>query len=426
MQKFRFRLLVIFSAITLAGIIITQVYWVRNAWQLKEEQLNNRLLAGLKTVVNQLFEMQNISKTYIFVCDTTCMMGNQQSMVLNSKVMDSLIRFEFRSITELGQLVYGIYNQNNEILYSFPESAGSSFIVESPLKISLSCIHKTERLYLAVCFPERGKFILSQLLIWLLLSVFFLLAMTFAFYKITMSFLKQKRLSEIKNDFVNNMTHEFKTPIAAISLASEMITKPGVLNDQERIVKYAGLIFDENQRLKNQVDQILQISVLDKEEYSLDISKLEVHSTLDGITDTFALLSESSDVKIMKQWNASKSHISADAHHFVNMISNLLENAVKYNHNKPLIKITTSNIDGWLIISIIDNGIGISKDKQSDVFKKFYRVSTGDIHDVKGFGLGLFYVKTMIEAQKGRINLKSEVGKGSTFELWFPLTPQKY
>ncbi|PKP15600.1 MAG: hypothetical protein CVU06_16250, partial [Bacteroidetes bacterium HGW-Bacteroidetes-22] len=347
-------------------------------------------------------------------------MGNQKSIVLNQRVMDSLIREEFRQITSLGHLVYGIYDQNQKVLYASPDGISNTFILESPLKISLSCIHKSERLLLAVCFPNRDKLILSQLSIWLLLSVFFLLAMTFAFYKIIMSFLKHKKLSEMKTDFVNNMTHEFKTPIAAISLASEMLIKPSIIEDKDRIIKYAGLIFDENQRLKNQVDQILQISVLDNEEYTLDISKMDAHETLEGIIETFRLV-QHLDVGIHSALHAKNAVILADQHHFVNMLTNLLDNAVKYSLNKPEITISTQSSDNWLIISIQDNGIGIGRDRQVDVFKKFYRVPTGDLHNVKGFGLGLFYVKAMAEAQHGKIALKSELGKGSTFDLWFPL-----
>jgi two-component system phosphate regulon sensor histidine kinase PhoR len=224
----------------------------------------------------------------------------------------------------------------------------------------------------------------------------------------------------MKTDFVNNMTHEFKTPIATISLASEMLTNPSVQDSRQKIAKYANIIYDENNRLKSQVEQVLQISVLDKRDFKLMKKEFNIHEIIENAVENYQLVVEQRNGKMILDLKAEPSHIFADPVHFYNIISNLIDNAIKYSEKAPIIKISTSSLSNGVSISIEDNGIGISPENIKLVFKKLYRIPTGNLHDAKGFGLGLYYVKTMVEAHGGKIKLRSELKKGSTFELFFP------
>lgn len=229
----------------------------------------------------------------------------------------------------------------------------------------------------------------------------------------------------MKSDFVNNMTHEFKTPISTISLASEMLMKPTVLESKNRILKYATVIYDENSRLKNQVEQVLHIALLDKSAFRLKIKEINAHKLIDQCIRNFKLIVRERKGKISCKLEAANPVIYADKIHFANILTNLLDNANKYSSEAPDILVATKNSNNGLIITVEDKGIGISQENQKQVFKKLYRVPTGNIHNVKGFGLGLFYVKKIVETHGGYIKVKSELLKGSTFEIFFPFNKNK-
>lgn len=226
-------------------------------------------------------------------------------------------------------------------------------------------------------------------------------------------------------DFVNNMTHEFKTPISTISLASEMLLKPSVTESSDKVNKYANIIYDENSRLKSQVEQVLQIAVLDKGTFSLKKSEINIHEIVELAIDNFEMLIKQREGNVTKHLNATHFNINADPIHITNIIHNLIDNANKYSPEKPDISVSTWNENNGIVVSVQDKGIGISHENQRHVFKKFYRVHTGNIHDVKGFGLGLYYVKTIVEAHSGTIRLFSEIKKGTRFEIFIPFNQNK-
>jgi two-component system phosphate regulon sensor histidine kinase PhoR len=235
--------------------------------------------------------------------------------------------------------------------------------------------------------------------------------------------IRQKKLSEIKNDFINNMTHEFKTPLATISLAVDAMKNDKVLSDRSKIGYFSGIIKEENQRMNRQVETILKAALLDKREVDLMLKPTHVHEVIKDVADNFTLQLEEKKGKVDLQLNADKDLIEADEVHFPNLINNLLDNAVKYSKENvvPEIKITTSSNEKNITIRLEDNGIGMSKETVKKIFEKFYRAHTGNVHNVKGFGLGLSYVKTMVEAQGGNIKADSILGKGSVFTVEFPL-----
>jgi len=217
------------------------------------------------------------------------------------------------------------------------------------------------------------------------------------------------------------MTHEFKTPIATISLSSEMLLKSEVNSFPYKTKRYAQVIFDENARLQKQVDQLLQLSVLEKGEYTLKLKEIDLHRIIRRMAGHFSVMAQKKGGMINTKLEATVHQIRADKTHLSNIISNLLDNAVKYSPEKPEIMISTRNERDRVIITVSDNGIGISPENRKEVFRKLYRVPTGNLHDVKGFGLGLYYVKTMVEAHHGSVRLNSELNKGTTFIVELPI-----
>lgn len=254
---------------------------------------------------------------------------------------------------------------------------------------------------------------------WLFVVAIIIVVLFFFGYTITV-IAKQKRLSEVKTDFINNMTHELKTPISTISLSSEMILKSDFSNDPERLKRYAGIIFKENKRLENQVERVLNVAKLDKQKLILQKTNLDIHQLIIEAKETFEFNQLEHEGKITLELNASNSIIFADQVHITNVVYNLLDNAIKYCKNTPEIIIRSTTEKKGISIEFEDNGLGIKKDDIRFIFDKFYRVPTGNLHNVKGFGLGLFYVKMIIEEHGGTIKVKSELGKGTTFYIWLP------
>jgi two-component system phosphate regulon sensor histidine kinase PhoR len=232
---------------------------------------------------------------------------------------------------------------------------------------------------------------------------------------------RQKKLSEMKSDFVSNMTHELKTPISTISLASQMLSDDQVSNSKDYIKNISKIIKDETMRLSMQVEKVLQTSIIDKGMLKLKIENIDIHDIIKKILENFEIRVKNENGTIELNLEAQKSIIKADKVHITNVLVNLCENALKYKQEIPEIKIETKNIANSIIINVIDTGIGISKENYKKVFEKFYRVSTGNLHDVKGFGLGLSYVKKIVEEHNGTITLESKLKKGSVFSIKLPL-----
>jgi two-component system phosphate regulon sensor histidine kinase PhoR len=274
---------------------------------------------------------------------------------------------------------------------------------------------------LLVSFPNKKKFLLTDLIGITLLSIIFTLIIIIAYTSALNQLIRQRHISEIKSDFINNMTHEFKTPIATINLALDAIKNPKVIGNEAMVLKYLQMIKDENKRMHAQVENVLRISKLEKKE--LDISKetVNIQEVIEDATEHVNLILEDRQGTIEKHFAAERTSVLLNEVHFINVIVNILENAIKYSPNVPKIDIFTENVKDFLIIKIKDNGIGMSKIAQKRVFEKFYREHTGDLHDVKGHGLGLAYVKKIIDDHNGQIYVESEKGKGSTFIIKIPL-----
>ena len=274
---------------------------------------------------------------------------------------------------------------------------------------------------LLVSFPQKNKFVFSSLIGITSLSLLFTLVIVLTYSSALNQLIKQKQISEIKTDFINNMTHEFKTPIATINLALDAIKNPKIIDDKEKVQRYLQMIKEENKRMNAQVENVLRISRLEKNE--LDISKetTDVVKIIEDAIEHVGLIIEDRGGKIHQHFNAVRTTILLNEVHFTNVLVNVLDNAIKYSPEAPIIDVYTENVKDFIIIKIQDQGTGMSKIAQKRVFEKFYREHTGDLHNVKGHGLGLSYVKQIVEDHNGQIFVESEKGKGSTFIIKMPL-----
>ncbi len=438
------RILIFLAVFSVAGIIATQIYWLNKAFDVQEtqfdlrqaqataesKQFNDRITIALTNVANEILTINN-DPAELFQ-SVKQIRPNYFTVAINDTVhpylLESLLKSEFerRNINE--NFEYGIYDCfTDSIVYGDyvalnADTSASNFIGESP-----QIKWDKDGHYFGVFFPDKESFDLikpqKQISTWAFSALISLIVFTFFAYAVFL-ILRQKRLSEMKTDFINNMTHELKTPISTIGLSSEILRKEGITDQPERVRNYANLIHDENQRLKLQVDRVLQLATLEKEKIALNFQPLDMHTMITHARASIALVRDDQGASISLDLKAAKHSIKGDSVHISNIIHNLLDNALKYSLKNSPILIATENQGSKLIISIADQGIGIPKKSIPFIFDKFYRVPTGNRHDVKGFGLGLFYVKQMVESHKGKIKVESKEKEGTTFQVIFETTEQ--
>jgi two-component system phosphate regulon sensor histidine kinase PhoR len=282
----------------------------------------------------------------------------------------------------------------------------------------------SQDMLLSVVFPERANYVLGSMA-WILGGSLLFSIIILATFAMSLFFIiRQKKIADMKSDFLNNMTHEFKTPIATISLAADTITNPKVINDEPSVRHFIGMIKKENSRMNKKVETILQIASLDKKEIDFKFENVSLHSVIEKAVDTIDILVQQRNGKIILNLDATNPVIFGDEEHLLNLVNNLLDNAIKYSPESPDITLTTKNNERGIIMSVEDKGIGMSKSVQSRIFERFYRQTSGNVHDVKGFGLGLNYARAIIEAHKGNVIVISELGKGSRFDVFLPFNQE--
>src|SRR5690606_33864511 len=278
---------------------------------------------------------------------------------------------------------------------------------------------------LIIEFPTRTRVIIGRILTNIILSVLFLAITLFSFLYTVLTIIRQKRIAEMKTDFINNMTHEFKTPIATISLAVDSIQNPNIKSNPEKVSRFTNIIKEENKRMLVQVEKVLQMAQFNNKRLRLSVDFVDVHQLLSQAKEHIELQVKRRGGDVHLDLTASTHIIKGDENHLSNIFHNLLDNANKYSPEVPVIYIRTKDGNGGIIIEIEDEGQGMSREQIQNIFEKFYRIHTGNVHDVKGFGLGLSYVKAMVDAHQGQVHVSSKPGKGSTFQLFFPYPKEK-
>ena len=408
------------AALCIIGITITQIYWVRKAFDLKEAEFEHTVNIALHNVAQQIFE---INKTPSPVVNPVRQLSTNYFIVMvNSELDVSLLEYLLRSEFERRNIIvdfeYGVYDCSSELMVY-----GDYVPLQTAIdKVTSKKLPKwaDQEYYFGVQFPNRAGHILNQMGIWSFSSAVLLLVIIFFAYALFV-ILKQKRLSEIQKDFINNMTHEFKTPIATIAVSAEVLKDPNIVNQPERLLNYATIIEKENIRLKQQVERVLQMARLDKEDIGLKREKVDLHLIIQDSIRHASIALQDTYGNITVNLSATVYALEADKLHLTNVFNNLIDNAIKYCRATPEIVVRSSNVSAGILVEVQDNGIGIDKDNQKRIFQKFFRVPTGNVHDVKGFGLGLNYVATVIEAHNGKISVQSALGEGCVFRIFLPI-----
>ncbi len=334
--------------------------------------------------------------------------------------------FEFAVLVDDGLFNYEFQLRSQRFTEELEDSVNNftwQYMLQPPPGSDLENLVPVQQMILIV--PNFKSIVFKQMKWMIIGSVFFTLVIISAFYITVHALIRQKKLSEIKNDFINNMTHEFKTPLATISLAVDALRNNKVIEDRTRMEYFSGIIKEENKRMNKHVETILQAALMDRQEVQLSKTPVHVHELIKDVISNYTLQLQDKEGRIELDLAADLDLINGDVVHFRNLISNLVDNAVKYSKDKLVLKISSMNYGKNLVLRFEDNGIGMSKETVRRIFEKFYRAHTGNLHNVKGFGLGLSYVKTIIDAHDGRIKVDSSPGRGSSFTLEIPYMKDK-
>ena len=390
---------------------------VFNNNKIDNSTVNNNLIPDVKIKKEGNLDVLDNAQFEIFFKDIASTMPIEERIskeILNKLLVDELDDFGVKTPFEFGIYSNGVATKIKSDKFKYDEYTTYSIPIFTDNE-------GNSNYELRVSFPYKKKFLFSDLLGITILSIIFTLIIVIAYSSALNQLIRQRQISEIKTDFINNMTHEFKTPIATINLALDAIKNPKIIDDKDKVYKYLQMIRDENKRMHAQVENVLRISKLEKKE--LEISK-ESHNLQDIIEEAIEhvnLIIEDRQGLITTQFNANRVTVLLNDVHFTNVLVNILDNAIKYSPEAPKIDILTENVKDFVIIKIKDKGSGMSRVAQKRIFEKFYREHTGDLHNVKGHGLGLAYVKRIVEDHNGEIFVESEKGKGSTFILKIPL-----
>ena len=443
---------------SLMGIAVIQWFWIKRAVDLNDENFEGRVMTALSRVKDNLItDAQTFDNLDLIKLGTpNPLAGNdgkdfldrrrlreitETSLLLSGESYfdktqkDRLDKYVKQELAEQGidlNFDYGVYSQENKgfiILngnYTVPSGIVEASESEASVEKSLYDSHYEIPLFneidesLKLYFPSKNSLLWADVFPQMISSIIFTSLVLFCFIYTIYVIFKQKKISEITNDFINNMTHEFKTPIATISLAADSINSPVIIKDESKIKRFINIIKQENKRMLNQVEKVLQIALLEKEDFDLKMTGVHINEVITLAAQNAELQVSGRNGTISTELKALPDLIEGDVTHISNIINNLLDNANKYSSESPNIKISTENKDNGIEIRVKDNGFGMSKETIKHIFDKFYRVHTGNRHDIKGFGLGLSYVKAMVNAHKGVIDVDSELGVGSTFKLFFP------
>jgi len=414
---------IISITIALIGLMGIQIYWIRNASSVREANFRSSVNEVMAKVILKIERMEK--KKAMEVNQYEGMLNFNRhlpySTFLTREMLDSLIALEMNIRGIDTRFEFGIFKPEGlEYLIEKSSNYRKELIEKGYAKILFQTDIYTSPEYLLLYFPYEKQFLLTELWGMLLISIILIIVIVYSFTYTISTIFRQKRLSEMKTDFINNMTHEFKTPISTISLACEALGDRDLQKSDEVFISYVNMIREENKRLAGMAEKILQTAVIDKGQLKMKKEIINVHEIIMDVIKNLRIQVEIKDGEIISRLTATKPQIEGDKVHVTNLVYNLLDNANKSSPRKPLIRINTENAHDGIVIIIGDNGIGISRNDQKKIFDKLYRVPTGNIHEVRGFGLGLSYVKAIVEEHHGKISLESEVDRGTKFTVFLP------
>jgi len=417
MRSALYRLAIISGILAFAALIFVQAYWFIKSYRVEERQFSERVNLALRSVTDQILKSQK--KNDVTIKPVQQPATNRFYVAVGEYIdyplIDSLVRKEFSKQRIDAPFSLTLFNESGALIL------GNVYHEGTASKDSSSCVGRPQQqanMNFSVTFMNHRANIIGAMDLWIFTAgTFALILMIFAF--VLADITRQKRNALAKNDYLGNMAHELKTPITNISMASEVLLKNPAF-ESEKQSRYLEIISEENQRLKHQVDQVLEITAMDINDLRLNKQQVNLNELIEKVLENFRIRIEQKSGIINRYLKATNAYVSGDPLHLSNIFYNLLDNAEKYSIDKPQITVRSENIKQWVKISVEDKGIGIGTASQRSIFDKYYRVSTGNLHDVKGFGLGLSYVKKMVEAHNGVITVTSQLNSGSLFTISFP------
>jgi len=421
MKRNTIRLTIILGIISIIGIIIIQIYLLQKNFNLKERQLNQSIQIALRNVAEILSEYNNSILPYenvVYQYSSNYYLVNVND-IIDAELLEYYLIKELKKINLNLNFEYGIYDcyTDNMVYGNYIQLSDNPGKQERKKNLPK---YDEYIYYFGVFFPGLQKFFISDSGIWYILTGILLIVIIFFGYT-QFVIMKQKQLSEIQKDFIDNLTHEFKTPISSLKLSAEVLSDKDIIKEPSRIDKYANIINEQSQKLLDQVDNILQMTNADTKKQFLKRQKINLHDLITRTIVSFNIRLKNKKGQIHLELNAVNSSISVDENHLTNVLFNLIDNSLKYNSRNPEITIITNTAKNKLILQVVDNGIGIPKEYYKKIFRKFYRIPTGNIYNVEGFGLGLSYVRRIISAHGWNIKVQSKEGEGSRFIIYIPV-----
>lgn len=412
--------IILLAAISVAGVFLIQFGFLKSSYNFTEKKFKESTSVALKEVVWQLLLASGNTSSFDSITPVQIISGNYYIVNVNTNIDKDLLKMhlieEFKKHEIYSDFEFAIYNP---VLEQMDEGILIQNGEEKPSSYQFQIIENSGY-YFGIHFTNRSSFFVSQLSIWYFLTGLLALIVLFFGYTLTV-IIRQRQLSEVQKNFINNLTHELKTPISSIAIASSVLNNEDILKTPERLFNYARIIQEQNTRLSKNVEKVLNLASLEKNRIHLNLEEINLNEIITEIAAQFKQtdFGQKADVKIFTF--DLKIDIHADRFHFSNLMLNILENGAKYCEQKPLLKISANKKKKYLELAIADNGIGIPKDQRKKIFTKFYRVPTGNIHNVKGFGLGLDYVQKIVSAHKWKINVDENPEGGSIFTLIIPI-----
>lgn len=417
MSNKNIRRVVIFGALAIFIVLFIQGFVVWRTWNMNERDFDRSVTIALQNTAKDLAALhrqmlpqnmiQRITSNY-YVINTNA--------PIDASNLDFYLRKELEAVSLNEDFEYGIYDcHDDKMVYG-------NYITYSPDRDTANMRRDLPKFdnflyYFGVRFPRRTAYLVGEMSLTIVLTAILLVTVLFFMYALFV-IMQQKRFSELQKDFINNMTHEFKTPISTIKISADVFASHPLILSDERLTRYARIVREQNARLNLQVEKVLQLNKIDKKTLELTLEPVDLHEILETVIPSIQVKIEQQKGKLTLNLDATDTQIDADTLHLTNIIHNLLDNAMKYCKGAPDITIMTKNIGNHtLLFRIADKGIGIDREHQSKVFDRFFRVPTGDVHNVKGFGLGLFYVKSIVNEHQWRINLTSKLGEGTTIDI---------
>jgi two-component system, OmpR family, phosphate regulon sensor histidine kinase PhoR len=419
MKKKSYRIIIVIAVLALGGLIVVQVNWFARAYGIEARQFDNKINLLLRNVSDQLLKMDNDSKSrvipVIHATSNSYYVDFDRYIVYSS--LDSIIRKTFREHEMLLPFELTVYEDISNIV-----TFGNLYKEGVLSKAEATCLSrdlpKRTAMDFSITIPDKPKSVIGDLGVWIFSALAFTIVLGL-FGVMIVGLSRDKKLAEVKADFINNMTHELQTPISNISIASEVLRKGSANISGEKAVHYADIIYKESQRLRFQVEQVLQTAMMEKGEIEWKKSEVNLNAVIEEVVRIFQVRIQTRHGQIKSKLEALQPLVFGDRLHLANIFYSLLDNADKYSPSTPQITVSTRNAGNGILVAIADNGIGINKDIQQFIFDKFYRGTSGNIHDVKGFGLGLTYVREVMNAHQGKVSVSSEENQGSVFELYF-------